>query len=214
MPIKLQTVLFAISIFPLSTLANDLYVGDFNKQGLNEWQEKSFHGQTEYQTIKDSGRNVIKAETQAAASGLFREVDIDLNKTPFINWSWKIMAPYDALDETKKNGDDYPARIYVVISGGLFFWRTKAINYVWSSNKKIESSWDNAYTRKAQMLAVRSGGENTGQWLTEKRNVKTDFKQLFGQDITEINAIAIMSDSDDSKQSAIAYYGDIFFSAE
>lgn len=205
-------LLFTLLPFPL--LANDVYVGNFNEQGLSEWQEKSFHGQSLYQITLDGEKNIIKAEAQASASGLFRKIDVDLNKTPFINWSWKIDAPYEPLNEKTKRGDDYPARIYVVVSGGLFFWRTKAINYVWSSNQAIGSHWDNAYTYKAQMLAVRSGKEGTGRWLTEKRNVKADFKQLFGKDFDEINAVAIMTDSDDSKQSATAYYGDIFFTAE
>ncbi len=195
-----------------SALADTLDVGRFSQGDLNGWEEKSFVDNTRYELIAEDNIKVLKAHTSAAASGLFREVDIDLNKTPYLNWSWKVENTYSGNDEHSKEGDDYPARIYVVVSGGVFFWKTRAINYVWSSNQPLGTRWKNAYTGNARMLAVRSGDKQTGQWITEKRNVRADFKKLFGEDVTEINAVAIMSDSDNAKQSATAYYGDIFFS--
>jgi len=101
-------------------------------------------------------------------------------------------------DEKRKSGDDYPVWIYVVISGGLFFWRTRAINDVWSNRQPINSHWPNAYTRRAAMVAIRSGSEQHGQWVTEKCNVREDFRHLFGNNVDQIDAVAIMSDSDNS----------------
>ena len=197
-----------------NALADTLDIGRFSQGDLSGWQEKSFVGNTHYELVDENHNKVLKAHTSATASGLFRELDIDLNKTPYLNWSWKIDNTYRGNNEHSKAGDDYPARIYVVVSGGIFFWKTRAINYVWSSNQAPGTSWKNAYTGNARMLAIRSGNKDTGRWVTEKRNIRADFKKLFGKDITEINAIAIMSDSDNTKQSATAYYGDIFFSAQ
>ena len=144
---------------------------------------------------------------------LFRsEVDIDLTKTPYLNWSWQVQNLFKNNDERSKDGDDYPARIYVVVSGGVFFWNTKAINYVWSSNQPVGSEWPNAFTGNAKMLAVRSGEKQLGQWVTERRNVREDLKKFFGEDVKKIDAIAVMVDGDNTGQSATAYFGDIFFS--
>ncbi len=207
----LTTVLLMSS---LCAQAETITVDHFSQHTLGDWEEKSFAGHTEYTLIQDLGHTVLKAHTSDAASGMFRKIDIDLNKTPYLNWSWKVESTFTGNNEQTKAGDDYPARIYVVVSGGLFFWKTRAINYVWSSNQAIGTQWDNAYTHNAKMIAVRSGDSETGQWLTQKRNIREDLKQLFGEKIDEINAIAIMSDSDNTHQSATAYYGDIFFSSK
>jgi len=200
----------------LSTQAwgEQIQIGRFSSGNLSGWQEKSFVKHTEYSLSQDTGKTTLKALTSASASGMFHEIDIDLDKTPYLNWSWRVDNTYQGNDERSKTGDDYPARLYVIVSGGLFFWNTRAINYVWSSNQAIGTRWENAYTSNAKMLAMRSGAGETGQWRTERRNIREDLKMFFGKDIREINAVAIMSDSDNTKQRATAYYGDIFFSDE
>lgn len=204
-----------ISLFLASYAhAERINISHFSQNGLSTWNEKSFVGNTHYSIVNNENQTFLKAETTASASGLFKEIDIDLNKTPYLNWSWKVANTYQGNNERSKDGDDYPARIYVVVSGGLFFWKTRAINYVWSSNQPINTSWENAYTKNAKMIALRSGENETKQWLTEKRNIQDDLEQLFGEKIDEINAIAIMSDSDNNGQSATAWYGDIYFSSE
>jgi len=206
--------ILATVLFSTSAAAERIDVGRFSSRDLSGWEEKSFVENTKYGLSQDNNLTVLKAQTSGTASGMFHKIDVDLNKTPYLNWSWKIDNIYQGNDERSKAGDDYPARIYVVVSGGLFFWKTRAINYVWSSNQPTGTSWENAYTGNARMLAVQSGADETGQWQTQKQNIREDLKQQFGEDIDAINAIAIMSDSDNTQQNATAYYGDIFFSAE
>ena len=190
-------------------------IGLFSQGDMTGWEEQSFVNNTQYQLVEEQERGqVLKAFSQSAASGMFCEVEIDLTATPYLNWSWRVDNIYSENDEHSRAGDDYPVRIFVVASGGIFFWKTKAVNYVWSSNQQLDSQWESAVTRNAMMLAVRSGNDETGQWVSEKRNIREDFKVLFGEDITEIHAIAIMSDSDNTGQSVTAYYGDIFFTAQ
>ncbi|VAX09798.1 hypothetical protein MNBD_GAMMA26-1216 [hydrothermal vent metagenome] len=207
---------FYLMLLPclLSAADERLDISQFNQQGLSNWEEKSFVDYTSYSLTQASQTTVLKAETSASASALIHEIEVDLNQTPFLNWSWKVDNIYQGNDERSKEGDDYPARLYVVISGGMWFWKTRAINYVWSSNQAIGATWDNAYTGNAKMVAQRSGDEETGNWVTEKRNVREDIKQLLGEQITTVHAIAIMTDSDNTKQQATAYYKDIYFSAE
>lgn len=191
----------------------DLIIGHFSAGILDHWQSKEFKDQTDYQLTDLAGIKVLKAESAASASGLFKEQRIDLQATPFMNWSWRIENRLGAINEQEKSGDDYAARVYVVVSGGLAFWRTRAINYVWASTSPKGKIWPNAYAGDhAIMIALRSSGDQTGTWYTEKRNILADIKQQFGEDINTIDAVAIMTDTDNAKGKAITYYGDIYFS--
>lgn len=181
---------------------------------LARWDEENFKGSTHYATTTDNGAQVVKATASASASGRYRKIEVDLNKTPFLNWSWRVGQTFGTNDERSKPGDDYPARIYVVVSGGLLFWKTRAINYVWSSNQPVDTAWPNAYTANARMLAVHSGPGDVGRWVSERRNVRDDLRRLFGEDISAIDAVALMTDTDNTGGSATAYYGDIWFSAQ
>ncbi|MBU4326391.1 MAG: DUF3047 domain-containing protein [Proteobacteria bacterium] len=190
-------------------------VGDFAAESLRGWEEKSFSGKTDYQLITEGKETVVKATSQAAASGLFKKQRIDLQQTPYLNWRWRVDKPLHSLDEQTKSGDDYGARIYVVVDGGLFFWKTKAINYVWASSSPKGKSWPNAFAGKsAMMLALRSSTDEAATWYQEKRNVAADLKEFFGTEIRYIDAIAIMTDTDNSGQETSAQYGDIFFSGD
>ena len=188
-----------------------LMVGHFSAGDLQDWKTKSFAGETQYQRVEKDGRRVLQADSKGTASGLYREITVNLERTPYLNWSWRVNNVLTGVDERTKAGDDYPARVYVVVSGGLAFWRTRSLVYVWSSNQPVGSTWDNAFTSNVRTIALRSG--NVAGWFNEKRNVRADFKRLFGDDIQQINAVALMTDTDNSGQAATAWYGDIYFTA-
>ncbi len=189
-------------------------IARFSQGDLTGWQSKVFAGQTDYSLEREADRMVLRADSSAAASGLYREVSIDMNKTPILNWDWKVDNILTGNDERTKTGDDYPARIYVVFSGGVMFWRTRAINYVWSNKQPVNGSWSSAYTRNAGMIAIQSGSENIGRWMNESRNVPADYRRLFGEDPDVIDAVAIMTDTDNTGAAATAWYGDIWFTAK
>ena len=210
---KLVIIILCI-LTTFTAFAENQIILDSSHSDLTDWQHKSFAGETRYQWVTLEGQRALQAISDGSASGLFIEKRIDITRTPYLNWRWRIENQLIGLDEKSKAGDDYPARLYIIVSGGLFFWKTKTLNYVWSSSQGIESSWDNAYTSQAKMLAVESGASNSGQWRDYKRNVFDDLRQLFSEEITHIDGIAIMTDTDNSQQQAIAYYGDIYFSDE
>lgn len=190
-------------------------VGEFSKGLLTGWQTKVFRGETDYRLTPIDGRTVLKAVSEAQASGLYREISVDLNRTPFLNWSWRIDNTFGPLNEKTKAGDDYPARVYVIVSGGIAFWRTRSVNYVWANSTPPGRRWPNAYAGAAvQMIALRSGDRQAGIWVREKRNVREDLKNLFGETMDHIDAVALMSDTDNSGRRAVAYYGDIYFTAD
>ncbi|QPK65494.1 DUF3047 domain-containing protein [Methylomonas sp. LL1] len=194
---------------------NKLPIGEFSQNRLEGWEHKSFKGETQYRLQAIDGVTVLTADSRAAGSGLFKEQHIDLEQTPFLNWSWRIGNRLTDLNEQSKAGDDYAARVYVVVKGGLAFWQTKAINYVWAGNTKKDSVWPNAFAGDhAMMLALRGPEASLNVWQTEKRNIRADFKKLFGEDISTIDAVAIMTDTDNSNGSVSAIYGDIWFSKD
>ena len=212
---RILSAALLITSFAAVAAGDVVQVGEFSKRSLAGWENKSFVGETSYTFTEDNGRQVLLAQSDGTASGMGRKIKVDLTETPFVNWSWKIESGLPQLAEDSKAGDDYAARLYVVKSGGALIWNTKALNYVWSGSQQRESSWPNAFKPKnATMLAIRGVDDGTGEWVTEKRNVREDFKRLFGKDIKSIDAIAIMTDTDNSGLSASAAYGDIYFSAQ
>jgi hypothetical protein len=190
--------------------------GRFSAGSLAGWETKSFKGQTRYALVRDPERRgtVLQATSEAAASGLFRRVKVDLTKTPYLNWSWKVTGTYPGIDEAAKQGDDFPARIYVVVERGIGGMSSIALNYVWASRRGTGAMWASPYTRQVRLLAVNSGEQGLGDWVRHKRDLRADLRRAFGEDVAEIDAVAIMTDSDDARGRATAFYGDISFTAD
>ena len=206
---------FAVLLTVVTSRADNsgtIMIGRFTAQDLSGWEKKQFVNETDYSFTNDHGHWVLLAQSSGSASGLVKKQKIDLNDTPYLKWSWQVLTTPTVTDEKTKVGDDYSARLYVIFSTGPWFWNTYALNYVWNSSYPIGSIWSNAFTTHARMLALRSKADGTGVWYTEKRNVKTDIEQVFGSKIDTIEAVAIMTDSDNSQSEAVAAYGDITFS--
>ncbi len=218
-PRKIQitaALLLMLALFPLLSLATDTRLMTDFSTALNDWAERSFAGNTTYSIVTLDGKEVLQAEASGTASALYRETRIDLQQTPFLQWSWRIENTFGpAINEQSKPGDDYPARIYVVRRGGLAFWRTKTINYVWSSSSPANQRWDNAYAGKnAQMWALNSGDNQAGEWITHTRDIRADWREAFGENIDSLDGIAVMTDADDSGASVRSWYAGLSFLRE
>lgn len=209
----ISLTMLILLIIPEYVMAEELVIGNFPIEGLAGWERKSFKGTTEYRLTPENDTTVVKAKSQGAASGLVKKISFDPKKYRYLRWSWKILHTISGGDEKTKAGDDYAARIYVVFPG-TYFWQMKAINYIWANHLNKGDSLPNAYTSSAIMVAVQSGPDSTGQWHAEQRDIFTDYKNLFGSDPGEASAIAIMTDSDDTGENAIAWYGDITLSTD
>jgi hypothetical protein len=187
---------------------------------------------TDYVFVKDGDAVVVKAMSEAAASGLTRRVKIDLREYPIIKWRWKVSNVIEKSDVARKDGDDYAARIYVTFAyepekfsfgkkleytaGRALFGQDipiAAINYIWESRTPIGTIVDNAYTDFVKMIVIESGKNKVGKWVDEERNLYEDYKKAFGSEPPMVSGVAIMTDTDNTKDSVIAYYGDIVFQA-
>lgn len=193
--------------------SEDIIIGNFSKGDLGNWKPIKFSKHTNYDLFNLDTAYVLRAHSRGAASGLIYRQKIDLHKTPQLNWSWRVDQSLSNEHEKLRKGDDFAARIYVVADGGYLPWRTKALNYVWTSKVSVNELWQNPYAGKgAMMLSIRSNESPGKTWFSESRNVCKDMKLAFGDDIRFINAIAVMTDTDDTAGTALTYYGDIYFS--
>jgi hypothetical protein len=200
--------LVILALSAVSFSSGDIVIGNFNNRDLSGWSDKVFKGRTVYELVNDEGRTVIKAHSVRSASGLLKKIKLDSKEYPILRWSWKIENTLKREDVNRKSGDDFAARVYVVFPE-FFFWQTKAINYVWSDKMTRESWARNPYTSNSIIIAVESGDSKVGKWVNEERNIHADFLRVFGKEPSKLGAIAIMTDTDDTKDEATAYYGDI-----
>ena len=210
-------ILITLLVSINSLLADELKVFDFTEVELSELEVRKVRG-AKNKTLYTIGSNekgtFLKSVADNAASGLGKEIKIDLNKTPFINISWKIEKDLSGIKENTKKGHDYAARVFVIKKTGATPLSNRAINYVFSSNNEVGLNWPSPYTKKSIDNVLASTQNNLNEWVTVKANVKDDFKKFHDLEVNEIDGLAIMSDTDNSKMKSIAYFQNIYFSAE
>ena len=213
---KFFTQTFVISILAINfSFASEIKVFDFTETELSELQVRKVRGannKTIYSVGKNENGNFLKSVANNAASGLGKEIIIDLNKTPFINITWKIEQDLNGIKENSKKGHDFAARVFVIKKTGATPLSNRAINYVFSSNNDVGLNWPSPYTKKSIDNVLASTKKNMNEWVTVKANVKEDFKRFHNLDVKELDGVAIMSDTDNSKMKSIAYFQNIYFS--
>jgi len=221
-----------------SQTGDPLRVGNFSRAAAGPglppgWEPLTFKNiprHTEYALVEDGGRPVLKAVSRASASGLIRKITIDPKEYPVVAWRWKVSNIYRKGDVTQKSGDDYPARLYITFAyapGELgFLEKLKfetarvlygeyppggALNYIWESKAPVGTIVPNPYSDRARMVVLESGPGRLNQWVEEQRNILEDYQKAFGTPPPLISGVAVMTDSDNTGESATAYYGDIVF---
>ena len=198
------------------TFAEKIHIFDFTDSELQSLEVRKVRGadnKTNYSLGSNENGNYLKAVADNAASGLGKKITIDLNSTPFINITWKVERNLKGINEKSKKGHDYAARVFVIKKTGATALSNRAINYVFSSNNKIGENWPSPFTKKSIDKVLSTTNENLNEWVTVKANVKEDFKKFHDLDVSELDGIAIMADTDNSKNKSISYYQNIYFSA-
>ena len=208
------TILLASLIFSNTAIAEKITIFDFTEDEFETLKVKKIKGETTWSLGSNEKGNFIKAEAEGKGSGLGKEILIDLSKTPFINITWKVEKDLSGIVENSKKGHDYAARVFVIKKTGSTALSNRAINYVFSSNNNIGESWPSPYTKKSIDYVLSTTKNNNNEWVTVKANVREHFKKLHNLDVKELNGVAIMTDTDNSKLKAISYYQNIYFSSK
>ena len=199
------------------SVANEVRVFEFTEKELSELQVRKVRGadnNTLYSIGNNENGNFLKSVADNAASGLGKEIKIDLNKTPFINITWKIEKDLSGINENTKKAHDYAARVFVIKKTGATPLSNRAINYVFSSNNDVGFYSPSPYTKKSIDNVLSTTKSDLDKWVTVKANVKEDFKRFHNLNVDELDGLAIMSDTDNSKLKTIAYFQNIYFSSK
>ena len=213
----LKNILFLLCLCLLFThkvYSQNIEVFSFTEEELKTLKVKKIKKLTEYQIGSNANGNFLRAEAEGQASGLGKEIKINLHKTPFINITWKVENNLNGINEKSKKGHDFAARVFVVKKTGITALSNRAINYVFSSNEDIGENWRSPYTKNSIDYVLSTTKINDNEWITVKSNVKNDFKNLHNLDVNEIDGVAILTDTDNSKMKAVSYYQNIYFSSE
>jgi len=192
-----------------------LFQEKFDDTSLVNWQEEERSGFTEYSVEADAdGNSYLRAESNSSSSLLIKKIKYNPKRFPYLRWRWKVEKMPPAVDMRLLYGSDAPARVYVAFPEGIGIWNTRLINYVWASSMPQGDVFHSFFSRNSQIVVLQSGMKEKGEWVTEVRNVLEDYRNLFGEDPPLVEAIAIMTDSDNSKGEAIAYYDNIVVSSQ
>ena len=210
-------ILITSLMFLSSVHAETVKVFEFTEKELSALEIRKVRGadnKTSYTVGSNENGNYLKAVADNAASGLGKEIKIDLNKTPFINITWKIEKDLRGIKENTKKGHDYAARVFAIKKTGATPLSNRAINYVFSSNSEVGENRPSPYTKKSIDNVLATTKDNLNEWVTVKANVKEDFKKFHDLDVNELDGLAIMADTDNSKMKSISYFQNIYFSAD
>ena len=233
-----MSILFFLTLFLVSwtqPLEPEIRVGAFSTADVEAplqdgWEPLALGKKTttHYELVEDAGTVVVKATSEDAASGLVKPVLIDPQTYPTLTWRWKVSNVLEKGDVTRKKGDDYAARIYVTFEYDpsdlslkdrikykalrIFGYKDiplRALNYIWANRAPVGTMVSNPYTDWVTMIAVQNGADQANTWQIETRNLYEDYKAAFGEEPGRITGIAVMTDTDNTGESAMAYYGDI-----
>ena len=211
---KVFPIIIFFVLIQHSFAVENVKIFEFTNEEMKTLQVRKVKGKTTYTFGSNENGNYLKAKAEGQASGLGKEVKINLIKTPFINITWKVEKNLSGIIENSKKGHDYAARVFVVKKTGVTPLSNKAINYVFSSNNSVGENWPSPYTNKSIDYVLSTTNEHQNVWVTVKANVREHFKNLHDLDVKELNGVAIMTDTDNSKLKAISYYQNIYFSSE
>ena len=214
---KFYTLVLFILIVCINAQAENIRIFDFNETELNELEVRKVRGadnKTLYSVGLDKNGNFLKAVADNSASGLGKKVNIDLNKTPIINITWKVEKDLAGIQENTKKAHDYAARVFVIKKTGATLLSNRAINYVFSSNNEIGFNAPSPYTKKSIDYVLSTTKDSLNEWITVKSNVKEDFKRFHNLNVDQLDGLAIMADTDNSKLKTISYFQNIYFSSK
>jgi hypothetical protein len=188
---------------------------------------------SQFSLVDSHGSTVVRIDAKDSAASISRVLHIDPAMYPYLRWRWRIRNLIAKANIHRKQGDDFPARLYV-----LFDYPTKrlsladrvklaiaravyggqvpaaALCYVWDGSSKTGTTVWSAYTDRVRLIVVRGQGEPVGHWVDEERNLVDDFQAAFGESPPEISGVAIAADTDQTAETVTSWFGDIWVSAQ
>lgn len=181
----------------------------FDGADLQPWREISVSGHTHYQLIDMEGRRCLRAQSYGGASIMLHAVNVDPDSYPWLSWEWRVdrLVAEEALE--RKDGSDAAARVYVYFKTKGLPWQKRNLDYVWSASLPVGTVRESAYASSSKIIVVESGAASLGQWRHVERNLEDDYRRCFSQDAPDVVAVGLMSDTDNTRGEAIAYFDEL-----
>lgn len=182
----------------------------FDELSPAAWREVSVRRRTDYSPVELDGRRCLRADSRHGASILLSSVPFNPETFEWFSWSWRVDTFVDGEALQRKDGSDASARVYVYFETGGLPWQKRNIDYVWSAMLPIDTLLDSAFSSSSKIIVVESGSGSVGQWRTVERNLQDDYERCFGKGrLPEVIAIGIMTDTDNTGATALAYFDDL-----
>lgn len=185
---------------------------------------------THYRLTAADGKTVLEARAHHSASGLYRPIRIDLKDHPLLEWRWKIEQLIPGADNRLAQREDSPVRLILAFHGDMgkldFFERGKmrlakalsgqdlpyaTLMYVWSNEHAPGTVIHNPHISRIRMMVVETGDAKAGRWNAYRRDVAADYRAAFEEEPDELLAVGLMTDTDNTRETVRAWYGDITF---
>lgn len=181
----------------------------FDQPHADRWRELEVKGHTRYETVTLEGRPCLRATSAAGASVLLAPLRFNPETYEWLRWSWRVDQLVEGEALERKEGSDVAARVYVYFETSGLPWQKRNLDYVWSATLPVGTILPSAYSAESKIIVVESGREHLGQWRTVERNLEDDYERCFGEPLPDVVAIGLMTDTDNTRQQALAYFDDL-----
>lgn len=179
------------------------------EKGLSEnWKPVKFEGLTEYKVVNDGTNSFLRARANQSASGIAHEIPKEVEGGAIFSWKWMIDKIPEKGSERDIKTFDHTARVFVAFK--TFLGPPRTINYVWGNKEDSGTTFHHPNSGRSRMIVLQAGNEKANRWVQEKRDLKADWKLLFGEDeVPEIVGIGVITDSDGTKTQITGGYDDL-----
>jgi hypothetical protein len=200
--------------------ADEVIVEDWSRSPVGargiprDWNGQSWGSPAyEFQVVEAEGTRALHLRSRNEGSTISKEIKglVDLARTPVLEWTWKVTTLPANGNSCRKASDDQAAQMYVVWPRFPEAVRSRIIGYVWDSTLPVGTVCKSEKTRTVTYVVLRSGSADAGTWVTERRNVREDFRKLYGEEPDAPAAVSIAIDSNDTASAAESYFGPIRF---
>jgi hypothetical protein len=220
----LRSVVFTVAclVLAVSGAFADFLVEDWTKYPVGTrgippgWEAQRWGSPLyDFSIEQNSGRNVLHLKSKNESSTISKDIKgkVDLRETPILEWSWKAVTLPLGGDSRKKDLDDQAAQIFVAWPRFPEMVRSRVIGYVWDTTVPAGTVAKSEKTGTVTYIVVRSGQAELGKWITERRNVREDFRKVYGEEPENPAAVSISIDSNDTRSVAESFFGPIAFRA-
>jgi hypothetical protein len=183
---------------------------------------------TQYSVVRLSHRRSLMASASSSASMLRKDLRIEPAQLNELSFSWQIQKLIDGADMALRDQDDSPVRLVLAFDGDRSQFSPKnamlselthaltgqpmpyaTLMYVWCNQRPVDSVIQNPRTDRIRKIVVESGAGRLNQWINYERDIRADYEKAFGEPPGALIGIGIMTDSDNTRSQAQAWYGPI-----